>query len=371
MSATRSTPNAAAIAAHLEERAGDYYVELQGKMARARLERSSLRPFSELYEFELRSGSVAPRVFVKIPFLDKSRPPVDEDRPRLFPPVVPQQMASLEYDAMQLIRRRLASETRFGSVRVLDLLHHPDALVMAKVEGTTLRSSTAMSGNNDDSRSTFQNVGTWLRCFHQLPNLSHTQERSQTRDDFIEGTERFLSYLTSVNAPRWMGSLGEVLIREGASTLPPQLPTGLAHGDFAPRNVIVSSDHRITVLDTLARWRAPIYEDIALFLLSLRLRSGVKALWSTDSPALTRSSRAFLRGYFGESRVDLPVIRLFILQALLDRGCSYVSRPATNGLMAAFKRSCKLHLLKRLASYFLSSDSPYRGKAAEHPGLTG
>ena len=354
--------NAEKIAALLEARAHDYFIELRGAKAQARLERSSLRPFSELYEFTIQSGKTARRVFVKIPFLDASRPPIEEDRPRLFPPVVPTQMALLEYNAMQQIRERFAEsgDARFGSVRVLDLLHEPEALVMAKVEGVTLRRASSRVGRtkagHDDVSHLFQNVGQWLGRYHQFPQLVQTTERSATRADFVAGTERFLDYLAAAGAARWMLELGESLIRESESTLPATLPLGLAHGDFAPRNVIVSPDRRITVLDTLARWRAPIYEDIALFLLSLRLRSSLQTLWSSEPPELTGTSHAFLTGYFGASRADgdWPIIRLFLLQSLLDRACSYVSSHAAGGLLASVKRTCKLHVLKRHAANFLS-----------------
>jgi hypothetical protein len=363
MPARPLSSNATKIAALLEERAADYFAELHGESSTARLEHSSLRPFSELYEFTIQSDVMARRVFVKIPFLDHSRPQAEADRPRLFPPVIPKQMALLEYNAMQQIRDQFSAsgDARFGSVRVLDLLQQPDALVMAKVEGMTLRRASAHAAKrktrDGDFGIVFQNVGEWLSRYHQLPSLEQTTERSATRADFVAGTERFLDYLAAAGAARWMLSLGESLIRESESTLPETLPLGLAHGDFAPRNVIVSPDHRITVLDTLARWRAPIYEDIALFLLSLRLRSSLQTLWSSEPPQPAGSARAFLAGYFGASRIDgdWPVIRLFLLQALLDRACSYVASRSNGGPVAGFKRTCKLYVLRRLASQIVAA----------------
>ncbi|MEO8494842.1 MAG: hypothetical protein ABI614_07210, partial [Planctomycetota bacterium] len=141
------------------------------------------------------------------------------------------------------------------------------------------------------------------------------------------------------------------------STLAHDLPLGLAHGDFAPRNVIVSDNGRITVLDTLARWRAPIHENLALFLLSLQLSRGAKTLLTRSPIGLTTISRAFLSGYRGNAECEWPTLRLFILQALLDRGCSYLSARSARNPVAAIKRSCKLQILKRLAKSCMSLES--------------
>lgn len=357
------TSRAATLATLLESRAADYHAELHGPTVRSRLVHASLRPFSELYEFTISSGTAALSLLVKLPFPNRLRPPAAADRPRLYSPVAPDLLASLEYTTMRHIEQSFLQldDPRFGCVRVLDQLRDPDAIVMEKVPGTTLRASAATSNSsrgNDRSEATdFRTAGQWLRHFHQLPDLSHTRQRSTTRDDFIAMTDRFINYFPTVGAPRWTNSVSDFLMRESESTLPHVLPLGLAHGDFAPRNVIVSPDGRTTVLDTLARWRAPIYEDLALFLLSFQLSRGSMALLAGDSIELTTSSRAFLSGYYGEAPCDWPVLRLFILQALLDRGCSYVSARSGRNPVAAIKRRCKLHVLRRIAGFYMSIES--------------
>jgi aminoglycoside phosphotransferase (APT) family kinase protein len=244
---------------------------------------------------------------------------------------------------------------------VLDLLRDPDAIVMEKVEGTILRASavasSASQGKDRTAVTAFRNAGGWLRQFHQLPDLPHTKPRTTTRDDFITMTDRIANYLSAVAAPPWMESVCEFLMRESESTLSYDLALGLAHGDFAPRNVIVSSGSRVTVLDTLARWRAPVYEDLALFLLSLQLSRGPRALLAGDSVELTMLCRAFLSGYGGDTECEWPVLRLFILQALLDRGCSYISARSVRNPVAAITRRCKLHILRRTANFYMSIDS--------------
>lgn len=363
MQGKQLSSRAAALAAHLESRAADYHADLRGETVKSRLENASLRPYSEMYEFTISSAATALKLLVKLPFPNRLRPPTVADRPRLYSPVAPDQLAPLEYTTMRHIQERFTQlhDPQFGCVRVLDLLRDPDALVMEKVEGTTLRDSAfASSASLRDKQSAtkvYRNVGQWLRHFHQLPGLAHTKPRSATRDEFVAMTNRFADYLPNIRAPRWMESICGFLMREGESTLPRDLPLGLAHGDFAPRNVIVSPDGRITVLDTLARWQAPIYEDLALFLLSLELGRGSSVLWAGQCREPTASSRAFLDGYLGDTACEWPVLRLFILQALLDRGCSYLSSRSARNPVAATKRRFKLHLLSRAAKFYQSIDS--------------
>jgi hypothetical protein len=112
------------------------------------------------------------------------------------------------------------------------------------------------------------------------------------------------------------------------------MPLGLGHGDFAMRNVLV--DHgRIVVMDTRARWRAPVFEDLAQMIVALRanrpqlLSQG--ALF--DGHGLRRLENALLTGYFGGSTVPRLEINLFIVLVLLDLWSAAVERrrvrPAT------------------------------------------
>ena len=55
------------------------------------------------------------------------------------------------------------------------------------------------------------------------------------------------------------------------TALPTVLPTTTLHGDYAPRNVLVSPSGGVAVIDAMPTWRAPVHEDVARMIAGLRL----------------------------------------------------------------------------------------------------
>ncbi len=109
--------------------------------------------------------------------------------------------------------------------------------------------------------------------------------------------------------------------------LPELLPVGLGHGDYAPRNILIGPGARVTVLDTFAKWRVPIYEDIGFFLTQLEscFPQVISQGLAFSSEQLAVYERAFLKGYFGEEPLPYPSIRLYEVLALLDKWSSTIA----------------------------------------------
>ena len=80
------------------------------------------------------------------------------------------------------------------------------------------------------------------------------------------------------------------------------------------------------MLDTVARWRAPIYEDIGRFLLALKASKlrvfGAGILY--DARTIEQHERQFLCGYFERDCIPWTTVRLFEIQALMDKWSSLV-----------------------------------------------
>jgi hypothetical protein len=124
--------------------------------------------------------------------------------------------------------------------------------------------------------------------------------------------------------------------------------------------VIVGSSGRLTVLDTRAAWRAPIYEDIAYFLTAAKTpRAQARSLGLAFARnALDRLEHAFLRGYFGSAPVPVESIRLFELQSLLDKWAANTERRELSiGLRrvpGAYRNWSADHLFDRAISSLLA-----------------
>ena len=109
--------------------------------------------------------------------------------------------------------------------------------------------------------------------------------------------------------------------------MPANLPLGLGHGDYAMRNLLVGENDRITAFDTCAKWKVPIYEDIAYFLVQLET-NGLQVLtqgFAFRAETIATYQRGFLAGYFGGAHVPIELIRLFKIQLLLDSWSSQLS----------------------------------------------
>ena len=170
-------------------------------------------------------------------------------------------------------------------------------------------------------------AGRWLRVLHESA-VDDRPARQQTRQEIVDLFLALGTYL----APRMRSHDVEGFVEAGieaASTLPDQLPLVVSHGDFAPRNILVDRSGRIAVIDLLARWQAPPYEDLAGFLVALHTsRANAVTRGVVFGRALDRLEPAFLTGYYGSEAVPRSAIRVYELLLVLDRWASRSSREA-------------------------------------------
>jgi hypothetical protein len=199
-----------------------------------------------------------------------------------------------------------------------------------------------------------RNAGAWLAECHRLPLLAHTRPRQESRDKFLESIDAWAGYLAgTVGRAAWFRDLGDRVHAAANRWLPASLPLGMSHSDFAPNNVFVGPTARVTVFDTIGRWQAPIYEDLGHFLFGLKApapRIGRAA--ACADPAVCPYERPFLEGYFERRPVPWAAVRLFELQALLDRWAGLADAAArSTGLRRFAKRVRLAWWSARLARY--------------------
>jgi hypothetical protein len=350
------------LASHLSAHGRRYYPELGDGALEARLVQHDTRRVTLLYRYRLISPAGWRDVLVKAP-----REPVRRAaekhtfpaRPGLAVALRPAERSLREYRSLATIHDHFKSlgDPRFGAVRVLDLLREHRAFVMEVVQATSLRRLLYQAHRGCGPaaaavlEAAFNNAGAWLREYHALVPRLHVAPRRTTRADYVRLVARLSHFLGArLGETRRFEQIAAALAHMAEEVLPEDLPLGLGHDDFALRNVLVESRSRITVLDTLARHRTVIYEDIGYFLVSLRHNWPQVFTLGAAFPAarLAACERAFLSGYFADGPVPYAAIRLYEVQAMLDRWSEIASRRAdTPSWSADLKQSVRLAFMSR------------------------
>jgi len=350
-------------AAHLSEHASDYYPKLDSPHVNVCPVRKTQRRFAALHEFELTAAEFRRTIIAKTPCRRATGAPRHRktpSRPRLVPSSPPDDAGLLEHRALSAIEERVErlGDPRFGAIRVLDLLHNPYTVVMEKSEDPSLHQLLVKGPRrgepNGDLALAFRNAGAWLRQSHRQPPLAHRQSRCESRADVLAAIERLTDYLRDARqgaAPldRMQGRLAEA-----AGSLPERLPLGTCHGDFAPRNILVGPRGRITVFDTRARWKAPIYEDLGYLFFELRAsRTQICTLGMAGKPPRLESYQAeVVSGYFDDEPAPMRPIRLFEGLALLDKWVALVHAQRTARGFKKLARSSRLAVFSRFAGRY-------------------
>lgn len=325
---------------HLSKNAARYFEGCSGKQVQIKLELIKDLYSSSIYQFGVMTngnyhsvvikksvGEIAAKRFAEIDI----NSPYPEGRPRVRPLPDPTIKFKYEYLALSAISDYFTKldDTRFGSIRVLDVLKDKQAIIMERIRDTKLVSLFSKANRLQfpfkpkNLEIAFQNAGAWLKKFHQLPALEHTKKRHINRSDFIDSIFQLSNFLAHVKGKKsvYFTRVAAVVEAKANIILPEVLPLGIGHGDYAAHNIFVEANGRVIVFDTLANWQAPIYEDISHFLTVLKTNKlQVYTQGMAFSPfVIERQEGAFLRGYFGDKTIPYAVIKLFEIQIILAK----------------------------------------------------
>jgi hypothetical protein len=325
---------------HIRSHAPRYYPALSSEKLGVELLSKQERPSAVLYRFKVGNKAQNRSVFVKVPLRltgngHNSRNTYE--KPQLFPKTEPRDMHWLHYTALKTIYDYYTSldKEQLGAIRVLDYLPQYHAIFTEessdpKLRDLFFRENRLRSPLGHGQLSTaFQNVGMWLRLYQTMPKDKDVQVRHQGKNDYIEAITTITDFLAkTLKRESFFKKTASRLIEAAGEILPDSLPLGLGHGDYAMRNILVGPNSRVTVLDTFAKWRAPVYEDIGYFLTDLKMSSPQVFSYGLafSSNQLAAYEEAFLKGYFGQSPIPYPAIRLYEALALLDKWSSRTAR---------------------------------------------
>lgn len=330
----------ATFAAHLRSRAAGAFGHPPRGPVDVTLIQREPRSASTLYRYRLDCEGQSTTVIVKVLLAAHAGPTgsPEASRPRLAPAIDPAVRCQFEFEALAAIddRFRGLEKTRFGTVRVFDLLPAQNAMVMEAIERPTLRDAfTAWwrrpsASAEHDLEEMFGNAGAWLRAFHGMAAPHPAEPRLASAQEVIAAVARLTDYVS--------GRLGDAAFFErvkarfaerAAACLPERLPLGLSHGDYAMRNLFVGPGRRVTVFDTLASARTPIYEDIACFL------QGFRMCWlniprlpvGRRARALGAFREALLAGYFQTQPIPEAAVALFEVHQVMSKWSALLAPP--------------------------------------------
>ncbi len=368
--------------AHLRSHASRYVPGLRVQQTTVRTVQHIIRKHSSLLEFEVTDGTLRKNVICKIPFSLQdtgNHEPLVEDRPRLFPTSEAVSIGQREYLGLESIAQHFSAlnDDRFGAIAVLELLESPFVVVMEKSEDRSLKSllkkSTrfhCLTRNVSRLQAAFRNAGAWLREFHAMPALPHTKERHSDRACYIDSVLRFTDALIlKLNHKLYFRDVRQQLESAAMRILPREVPCATVHGDFAPRNILIGTNSRVTVIDTQRRWIAPVYEDLAYLLMSVKLSrlqvSSQGLIFSRRQLAIWESD--LLIGYFASSAIPLAAVRLYEVLLSLEWWTAISFRSAGdsgfkrlgNGLCNRYLFRYVEGLLKDLKNPLPASESPH------------
>jgi hypothetical protein len=176
------------------------------------------------------------------------------------------------------------------------------------------------------SAGVWRNAGSWLRAFQGSTTLPPRPTRQGTRSEIVELFRAYEEFLTSRIGARAFGDVAARGAALAGDVFPQQLPLAVGHGDYAPRNMFVGVDGRLTVFDPLPRWTVPQYEDLCRFLAGTRLL-GLQV--HTQGAAFSRHQletyeRDAISGYLDGTDGPMAQIRCYQLLIMLDKWSALV-----------------------------------------------
>lgn len=333
---------------HIREHAPAYFPCFVSQQIHVQLLDKQKRPSAVLYRFRVKDDAQSRSVFVKVPLRNSTCGQPNgsvHEKPLLFQRTESGDMHWLQYTALTNIHKYFASldKKQLGAIRVLDYLPQYNAIFTEessdpKLQKLFLRESRLRSPfTYGELTAAFQNAGTWLQMYHRMPKKEDVEVRHQHREDYIEAVTKLTDFLAkSWGHESFFKQTASIIVNKGREILPESLPLGLGHGDYAMRNILIGPNARVTVLDTFAKWRTPIYEDIGYFLNGLKMTypQVISQGLLFRSSQLDAYEQAFLKGYFGSRSIPYPIIQLYEILALLDKWASL--------LMHYHRRSAKL-----------------------------
>ena len=255
-----------------------------------------------------------------------------EPRPRLAVPCSLADRYRLEQAALVATEHhiRALADPRLTAVHVVGYLPADVGIVTTRLDAHHLRDPIRRaitrrprrrSGEVDEVLAATERAGAWLRAYHsmQTPDAAQRHASPASIAGWVSEVSTFLGQ--NLDEAAYFSALAARIDDRIRTDLPEPIPLALAHGDFAPRNVLVGRDGRVAAVDMAGAIRAPIYEDLAYYVSSIRtsMASVLAGPVLLDHSVIAGIEQALMAGYFGSETPHWKACRLYQVLLTLDK----------------------------------------------------
>lgn len=323
------------------DRATEWFPDVAGPGHTVDVTVMSDRPRSVLLEVTVARAGVASRAVAKVRREAVGQRPSHVVRPGLAPaPLPPDQQAALEWAGLCRTAEAVAAAGDPGLAAARPLAHLPElaAVVLERVDAATGRRVLAAGarlrpgagGTRARLDQLTAHAGQWLRVCHRAFGGLGTDERDVSPGAVGQLATDLADYVADQGGPV-AGRAGRAAAAVVTARPLDEVPRAVGHGDFAVRNTFLDDRGRVCVIDPMPRWRTVVLEDLARFVVSLRLQGAqVHGQGLLYPPSLLdRAERLLLEGYTGGEPVDPASWHACYLLVLLDKWAALVSQRGT------------------------------------------
>ena len=310
----------------------DYFPKLKGRPHSLQLAELSRRQYSTICFFELSESDHAdgpmPGIAVKIFSEDDG------------------ETAKWQYSALKTIWPAFADGGPLSIPRPLDYFDDLPAVVMERVDGTSLQELfgllTWLPQRSSEVVAACHASGRWLRRFHLTTRLDPASLDAVKK---LKSAQTNLAELEKRGLPETLCHEILAALRYDACKLTDiRLEKAMVHGDFTVDNVLKNQD-RCFVLDITGKDHNSIYHDLATFLNSLLL-IGLSSPISL--PVFGRCGESFLAGYFDNRSPDRTPLLFLQLTGLTNTVLQILTRQSHRPIIKLWACRFAAYLFRRL-----------------------